>query len=109
VVAVGVGLIGYSRMSVDCGLGMSFVAAKPVVRAAAPGRLGRARRDRCTDHRAGAVPAAVGHQLVPRAQGLAPFDALRFRTRTLHANPGHGDVPNFETDDAVRLFARHLG
>ncbi|MEO3782429.1 hypothetical protein ABGB12_03800 [Actinocorallia sp. B10E7] len=48
--------------------------------------------------------------LVPRAQGLALFDALASAEKTLHADPGgHGDVPSFEKDDSLRFFARHLG
>ena len=35
---------------------------------------------------------------VPRAQGLALFDALGSAEKTLHANPGeHGEIPAFET------------
>jgi hypothetical protein len=47
---------------------------------------------------------------VPRAEGLALFDALGSAAKTLHANPGeHGDLPEFETDSALRFFVRHLG
>jgi hypothetical protein len=37
------------------------------------------------------------------------FDALGSAEKTLHANSGqHGDLPRFETDSALRFFARHL-
>ena len=49
-------------------------------------------------------------ELVPRADGLALFDAFGSAEKTLHANPGrHGDVPAFELDSTERFFARHLG
>ncbi|SHM08470.1 alpha/beta fold hydrolase [Actinacidiphila paucisporea] len=47
---------------------------------------------------------------IPRASGLALFDAFASRDKTLHANAGaHKQVPRFEVDSAVRFFARHLG
>jgi hypothetical protein len=47
---------------------------------------------------------------VPRDHALALFDALGSTDRTLHANPGdHGEIPAFETDNALQFFARHLG
>jgi fermentation-respiration switch protein FrsA (DUF1100 family) len=47
---------------------------------------------------------------VPRAQGLALFDALASADKTLHANPGkHGEIPEFETGSSLRFFTRHLG
>lgn len=46
---------------------------------------------------------------VPRAQGLALFDALASAEKTLHANRGrHGETPAFEVDSTLRFFARHL-
>jgi fermentation-respiration switch protein FrsA (DUF1100 family) len=48
-------------------------------------------------------------ELVPRAEGLALFDALGSREKVLHANRGrHAEVPPFEVDSAVRFFAHHL-
>ena len=48
-------------------------------------------------------------ELVPRADGLALFDAFGSPEKTLHANPGrHAEVPAFEVDSSVRFFARHL-
>jgi len=47
---------------------------------------------------------------VPRADGLALFDAFASTEKTLHANPGrHMDVPAFELDSSQRFLARHLG
>jgi pimeloyl-ACP methyl ester carboxylesterase len=48
-------------------------------------------------------------ELVPRASGLALFDALGSPEKTLHANPGrHGEVPRFEVDSSETFFRRHL-
>ena len=48
-------------------------------------------------------------QHIPRASGLALFDAFASKEKTLHANAGaHKEVPRFEVDSAVRFFARHL-
>ena len=48
-------------------------------------------------------------ELVPRADGLALFDAIGSKEKTLHANPGrHVDGPAFEVDSTERFFARHL-
>jgi len=48
--------------------------------------------------------------LVPRAASLALFDGFGSAEKTLHANPGnHGEIPAFELDSTLRLFARHLG
>jgi len=46
---------------------------------------------------------------VSRAGGLALFDAFASAEKTLHANPGgHGQIPRFEIDSALRFFTRHL-
>jgi dienelactone hydrolase len=109
---VGAGPVGYWGVSMGCGLGVPFVAAEPRVRAAVLG-LG------------GAVAAAGAaaritvpveflmqwdDERVPRAEGLALFDAFGSDEKTLHASPGpHGGLPGFELDASVRFFARHLG
>ncbi|MEV5751340.1 alpha/beta hydrolase [Actinoallomurus sp. NPDC052308] len=109
---VGAGPVGYLGMSMGCGLGVPFVAAEPRVRAAVLGLLGL---DGLAEA-AAQVTAPVQFLLqwdddrVPRDQGLALFDALASSDKTLHANPGkHGEVPEFETDSALRFFTRHFG
>jgi fermentation-respiration switch protein FrsA (DUF1100 family) len=48
-------------------------------------------------------------ELVPRADGLALFDAFGSAEKTLHVNPGrHNDTPRFEADSCESFFARHL-
>lgn len=94
-----------------CGLGVPFVAAEPRVRAAVLG-LGGALAS--AEHAARVtVPVEFlvqwDDERVPRAQGLALFDALASAEKTLHVNVGrHGEVPAFERDSTLRFFARHL-
>lgn len=108
---VGVGPVGYSGMSMGCGLGVPLIAAEPRIRAAVIGLLGA--------HGLAEAAARVtvpvlfllqwDDDLVPRSQGLALFDALASASKTLHANLGkHGEIPGFETGDALRFFTRHL-
>ncbi|AJZ84835.1 alpha/beta hydrolase [Streptomyces sp. AgN23] len=109
---VGPGPVGYWGVSLGCGLGVPFVAAEPRVRAAVLG-LGGALSS-AGDAARITVPVEFlvqwDDERVPRAEGLALFDALASAEKTLHANPGgHGDVPAFELDSALRFFARHLG
>ncbi len=49
----------------------------------------------------------AGH---PRDSMLTLSGALGSAEKTLHANPGnHFEVPDFEIDSSIGLFARHLG
>jgi dienelactone hydrolase len=109
---VGDGPVGYWGMSMGCGLGVPLLAAEPRVRAAVLGLLGV--------HGLAEIAARVAvpvqfllqwdDDLVPRAQGIALFDALASAEKTLHANPGkHGEIPGFETDSSLRFFRRHFG
>ena len=109
---VAAGPAGYWGMSLGCGLGVPLLAAEPRVGAAVLGLLGV----HGLAETAARVTAPVQFLLqwdddrVPRDQGLALFDALASAEKTLHANPGrHGEIPGFETDSALRFFARHLG
>ncbi|BCJ49898.1 hypothetical protein Asp14428_13730 [Actinoplanes sp. NBRC 14428] len=108
---VGAGPVGYWGVSLGCGLGVPFVAAEPRVRAAVLG-LGGAPASADVAAR---ITAPVQFLLqwdderVPRAQGLALFDAFASAEKTLHANPGkHGELPAFELDGNLRFFERHL-
>lgn len=109
---VGTGPVGYWGVSLGCGLGVPFVAAEPRVRAAVLG-LGGASASAEVAARI-TVPVEFllqwDDERVPRAQGLALFDAFASTEKTLHANPGrHGEIPAFELDSTLRFFARHLG
>ena len=109
---VGDGPAGYWGVSMGCGLGVPLLAAEPRIGAAVLGLLGV----RGLAEAAARVTVPVRFLLqwddtrVPRQQALDLFDALGSADKTLHANPGdHGGIPAFETEDALRFFARHLG
>ncbi|MBS2554686.1 alpha/beta hydrolase [Catenulispora sp. NL8] len=103
--------VGYWGVSLGCGLGVPFVAAEPRVRAAVFG-LGGAHANADQAARI-SVPVQFlvqwDDERVPRDQSLALFDALGSAEKTLHAHSGgHGDLPQFETDDALLFLTKHL-
>ncbi|MEG3632008.1 dienelactone hydrolase family protein [Streptomyces poriticola] len=117
---VGSGPVGYWGVSLGCGLGVPFVAAEPRVRAAVLGLGGASPSASASPSPSAEAAARItvpvqflvqwDDERVPRAQGLALFDALASVEKTLHANPGkHGEIPAFELDSALSFFARHLG
>jgi dienelactone hydrolase len=108
---VGSGPAGYWGVSMGCGLGVAFIAAEPRVRAAVLGLLGSPGMAETAARITVPVQFLLqwDDEQVPRAQGLALFDAFGSAEKTLHANPGkHADLPRFETDDSLRFFVRHL-
>ena len=108
---VGPGPIGYLGVSMGCGLGIPFLAAEPRVRAAVLGLAGSVGLAEAAARLTIPIQFLVqwDDALVPRAQALDLFDTFASPAKTLHANPGnHGDVPRFETDNALRFFTRHF-
>ena len=106
------GPVGFWGLSLGSAIGVPFAAAEPRITAAVFGLAGHetlaAAAARIT------VPVEFllqwDDELVPRASGLALFDAFPSREKTLHANPGrHLGVPRFELDSSERFFTRHLG
>ncbi|WP_322763247.1 alpha/beta hydrolase [Frankia sp. Cr2] len=105
------GPVGYWGVSLGSMIGMPFVATEPRITAAVFGLVGY---DTLTDAAARiTIPVQFLFQwddeIVPRAAGLALFDAIASPEKTLHANSGrHVDLPRFEMDSDERFFARHL-
>jgi pimeloyl-ACP methyl ester carboxylesterase len=105
------GPTGYGGVSMGTAIGVPLAAAEPRISAAIFGLAGY-------ETLAGAaarisIPVEFllqwDDELVPRASGLALFDAFASGEKSLHANPGrHVAVPRFEVDSAVLFFARHL-
>ena len=107
------GPVGYWGVSLGSMIGVPLAAAEPRISAAVFGLAGG--HDALTEA-AGRIAIPVefllqwDDELVPRADGLALFDAFGSAEKTLHANPGrHADIPAFELDSTERFFARHLG
>ncbi|WP_432076285.1 dienelactone hydrolase family protein [Streptomyces wuyuanensis] len=92
---VGTGPVGYWGVSLGCGLGIPFVAAEPRVRAAVLGLGGALASAEAAARITVPVEFLVqwDDERVPRAQGLALFDALASAEKTLHANPGKHALP----------------
>ncbi|MFE2721814.1 alpha/beta hydrolase [Kitasatospora sp. NPDC059327] len=103
--------VGYWGLSLGTAIGLPLLAAEPRIAAAV---LGLAGDDSLTAPAARVtVPVRFllqwDDRLVRREAGLALFDALGSREKTLHANPGgHGGVPAAEGEQAERFLAGHL-
>ena len=109
---IGSGPVGYWGVSLGTAIGLPLVAAEPRITAAVLGLMGH----ETLAEQAARITVPVefllqwDDELVPRADGLALYDAFGSACKTLHANPGrHGEVPLFELDSTERFFARHLG
>ncbi|WP_314621200.1 alpha/beta hydrolase family protein [Streptomyces stackebrandtii] len=106
------GPVGYFGINLGTAIGVPLVAVEPRITAAVfglhwPDALAKTAQQIT-------VPIEFDLQWddedVPREAGLALFDAFASQEKTLHANAGtHHQMPRFETDSALRFFARHLG
>jgi len=106
------GPVGYFGLNMGTAIGVPLVAVEPRITAAV---LGQHWPDVLAEKaKQITIPIEFDMQWddehIPRAAGLALFDAFASREKTLHANAGrHKELPRFEVDSAVRFFARHLG
>ncbi len=114
-----VGPVGYWGVSMGTAIGLPFVASEPRISCAVLGLFG-VRPDRSGSGRF--LAAAQGLQIpvlfllqsddevVARDSGLALFDALGSKEKTMHLSPGpHVGIPVYERDDYETFFARHMG
>jgi dienelactone hydrolase len=106
------GPVGYFGLNLGTAIGVPLVAIEPRITAAV---FGQHWPDVLADQ-AKQITIPVEFDLqwddehIPRAAGLALFDAFASKEKTLHANAGrHLELPRFEADSAVRFFARHFG
>lgn len=115
---LGEGPFGYWGLSMGTAIGLPFVSAEPRIAAAVLGLAGvRNRPDADAFERAAqklSVPVLFLFQwddeLMTRESGIALFEAIGSREKTMHINPGgHVGVPLFERDAAESFFLRHLG
>ncbi|MFJ5307061.1 alpha/beta hydrolase family protein [Streptomyces sp. NPDC088350] len=105
------GPVGYYGLNMGTAIGVPLTAVEPRITAAVfglhwPEALAEYAR-RIT------VPIEYALQwddeYIPRASGLALFDAFASKEKSLHVNSGaHKELPRFEAESAVRFFARHL-
>lgn len=106
------GPVGVTGMSLGAAIAVPLAADEPRVAAAVVGLVGHQHLEAA----AGRIRVPVQFVLqwddehVPRASGLALFDAFGSADKTLHAYPGpHAGVPAHEYDSAEHFFGRHLG
>jgi hypothetical protein len=101
----------HKKAPMGSGIGVPFVAAEPRITAAVFGLAG----GEILNEAAARITVPVefllqwDDEVVPRALGLALFDAFGSREKTLHASPGrHAGIPAVELDSSERFFTRHL-
>jgi len=109
------GPVGYWGVSMGGAIGVPFIAAEPRITAAVFGLAGLLPGHEALADAAARITIPVefvlqwGDEMVSRDSGIALFDALGSREKTLHANPGgHMGIPSFEVESWERFFRRHL-
>jgi dienelactone hydrolase len=111
------GRLGYWGVSMGTAIGLPFVAAEPRVNAAVLGLAGLSNRPGAADFEAAARALTIpvmflfqwDDELMTRESGMALFDAIGSKDKTMHVNPGgHVSMPLFERDAADDFFRRHL-
>jgi dienelactone hydrolase len=112
--SIGDGPTGYWGLSMGTVLGVPYVASEPRIDAAVLGLMGLSSDARGEASRAIDIPVLFLFQwddeLVKRADGLALFDTLGTKNKTMHINPGlHSAVPVAEIEASERHFEKYLG
>ena len=109
------GSVGYWGVSMGGAIGVPLVAAEPRIAAAVLGLAGLPPNHKSLADAATKITIPVefvlqwNDEIVSRDSGIALFEALGSREKTLHANPGgHARIPSWESESWERFFNRHL-
>ena len=107
--------VGYWGISMAGAIGVYLVATEPGISAAVLGLTGLPPNHKALADTAAQITIPIefvlqwDDEFVPRDSGLALFDALGSRAKTLHVNPGdHAGIPVWEFESWDRFFYRHL-
>ncbi len=108
--------IGYWGVSMGTGIGVPFVASEPRIRCAVFGLAGLRQGADVFEQAARSITIPIEYvfqwedAVASRESGIALFNALGSKEKTMHINPGgHLDIPNFEGTSWERFYVRHLG
>ena len=109
------GPVGYWGISMAGSIGVYVVAAESRISAAVLGLTGLPPNHKAVADAAAQITIPLelvlqwDDEIVPRDSGLALYEALGSREKTLHVNPGtHGETPVWESESWERFFNRHL-
>jgi pimeloyl-ACP methyl ester carboxylesterase len=109
------GPVGYWGVSMGTAIGVPLLAAEPRISAAVLGLAGLHEGNTEFAEAAARITIPVeftfqwDDELVERDAGIALFDKLGSKQKTIHVNPGgHLGIPMFERDSWERFFTRHL-
>ena len=107
--------VGYWGLSMGTSFGIPLVAAEPRIRCAVFGLSGLPADNDMLAQAAARVNVPIefamqaDDEVIPPAAGLALFDALGSREKTLHLNAGgHLGIPSYERASWEEFYLRHL-
>ncbi len=107
--------IGYWGVSMGTAFGVPFLAAEPRIKCAVLGLAGLRPGAAEFEQAAGRIEIPIqfvfqwDDAVATRENGIALFNALGSKHKTMHINPGgHMDIPPWESDAWLAFFQRYI-